>query len=147
MKFGIAIGSGHGSPLHIAGPVARSPVQAAFASRAAALGTIHKKNASTARPMTATAPPASTTRGSRTTPRSEGPKIQAEAPIVEVAEVLDDELAVRIEVARPLLEGQEIAVAVVEDFENVQRRLGKFVEKVVQDEEVGGPRIDVFDHE
>src|SRR5579863_10275572 len=60
------------------------------------------------------------------------PEIEAEAPVVELAEALDHVRPVGVEIARPLLEGQEIAVSVVEDFDHLERRLGKLVEKVVQ---------------
>src|SRR5271169_2320427 len=60
------------------------------------------------------------------------PEIQTKATIVELTEPLDDEFAVGIEVACPLSEGEEIAVAVVEDFQNVELCPGKPVEKVVQ---------------
>jgi hypothetical protein len=57
------------------------------------------------------------------------PQIQAEAPIVEFAETLDNEILLGVEVAGPFLEGEEIAVTVVEDLQRSQRRLGKLVEK------------------
>src|SRR6188472_67218 len=41
------------------------------------------------------------------------PQIQAEAPIVEFAEALDNKIPLGVEVAGPLLEGEEIAVPVV----------------------------------
>ncbi len=59
------------------------------------------------------------------------PQIQAKAPIVEFAEALNDEFAVGIEVARPLLEREKIAVAVVEDLKDVERCPGKLVKKVM----------------
>src|SRR5690348_2691402 len=40
------------------------------------------------------------------------PEIEAEAPVVEIAEALDHGLAVDVEVARPLLEGKEVAVEI-----------------------------------
>src|SRR6478735_7411718 len=75
------------------------------------------------------------------------PQIQAEAPIVEFAEALDNKIPLGVEVAGPLLEGEEIAVPVVEDFQRSQRRLGKPAEKVVQNQEGMVPGIDVFHHE
>jgi len=47
---------------------------------------------------------------------SRSPQIQPEAPIVEFAEALNDECPIGIKVPRPLLEGEEIAVAVAEDL-------------------------------
>src|SRR6516225_1690539 len=41
------------------------------------------------------------------------PEIQTKATIVEFAEPLGDKFVIGVEVARPLLEGEEIAVAVV----------------------------------
>src|SRR5271166_3571759 len=75
------------------------------------------------------------------------PEVQTKATIVELTEPLDDEFAVGIEVARPLLEGEEIAVAVVADFQNMELCPGKLVEKVMQDQKGVVPWINVLHHE
>src|SRR4029077_12101874 len=75
------------------------------------------------------------------------PEIEAEAPVVEIAEALDDEFPVGVEIARPLLEGEEIAVAVVQDLHHLQRGLGELVEEIVEDQEGVVAAVDVFDHE
>ena len=59
------------------------------------------------------------------------PQIEAKAPIVEFAKALNDKFAVGIEVARPLLECQKIAVAVVEDLKDAEWCPGKLVKEVM----------------
>ncbi len=51
-----------------------------------------------------------------------------------------------IEIARPLLEGEEIALAVVEYLEDFERRVRQLVEEIMQHEERVISAIDVFDH-
>ena len=74
-------------------------------------------------------------------------QIQAKATIVELTELLDDEFAVGIEIACPLLEREEIAVAVVEDFQNVERRPGKLGKKIMQNEKGVVSGVNVLHHE
>src|SRR5260370_19427584 len=75
------------------------------------------------------------------------PQIQAKTPVVELTEAVDDKFTVGIEVARPLLKGEKIAVPVVEDFEGAQGCPGQLVEKVMQNEKRVVPRVNVLYHE
>src|SRR6476659_4504699 len=49
------------------------------------------------------------------------PKVEPETTIVELAKLLHDGVAVLVEIARPLLERQKIAEAIVEHFLHAQR--------------------------
>src|SRR5947208_1529180 len=75
------------------------------------------------------------------------PEVQAKATIVELAEPLDDEFAVGIEVTCPLPKGKEIAVAIVEDLEDADRGTGKPVKKIVENQEGVVPRVNILHHE
>jgi hypothetical protein len=63
------------------------------------------------------------------------PEIEAEAAIVELAEVVHHELPIGVKIPCPLQEGQKVAVAVVDDLLDTERSFGKLTEEIVKNEE------------
>jgi len=74
------------------------------------------------------------------------PKVQPETAIVEFAKLLHDSVAVLVKIARPLLEREKIAEAIVEHFLHTQRSSGHLVEEVVENEERVVSSVDVLHH-
>jgi hypothetical protein len=74
------------------------------------------------------------------------PEVQAKAAILEVTEPLDDEVLISLEIQRPLVEGQVVAVTIIEDLENLKRRLCQLIQEVVQHQEGVISAVNVFHH-
>ena len=73
-------------------------------------------------------------------------EIEAEPTVVELAETFDDGGPIAVEVPRPLLECQEIAVPVVLQLDQLEWRLGELVEEIVQHKKRVVPAVDVLHH-
>src|SRR5205807_1158245 len=75
------------------------------------------------------------------------PEIQTKSPVVPLAELLNDGLAVGLEIGRPLTEGQEIAPSVVVQLVQAQWRAGHLCQEIVQHQEGMIAPVDVLHHE
>src|SRR3989337_4048246 len=78
---------------------------------------------------------------------SRAPEVEPELAELEVAERPCDVIPARLEVPRPLPEGEEIAPAIVVDDIHFEIRLPKLVEEIVEHEEGMVAGIDVPHHE
>src|SRR6476660_8967880 len=75
------------------------------------------------------------------------PEIKSKLAKFEITKAALDEVLVRLKVKRPLLEGEEIAPAIVLHLHQLELGLGELVEQIVEHQEGMVAGIDVAHHE
>jgi hypothetical protein len=74
------------------------------------------------------------------------PQIEPKSAIIELTETLDHELSIPVEVARPLLKCEEIAMPVIEQLLDAHGRLRELVQEIMKYKEGMITAVNVFHH-